>query len=180
MVRFKHLSHTYYQRFQTFLVNLELPEHKDMWEHSSATQMCFTELKKSSFSSLFRCHIWAFGACWAFLLWLLPPHRYHGFTSHHRFLQSGEMRKEWLDFSLSTVSKRHSVCCDYFSLDTEPNKQPKWVSAAFVKIWGWFCSWRHKKTSDILKEVEKCWKTRKAFLISWQVSGASLSCIKFS
>lgn len=53
--------------------------------------------------------------------------------------------------SLSTVSKRQSVCCDYFSLDTRPNKYSKLVLALYARIWEWFCSWKHKKTKCLCK-----------------------------
>lgn len=38
----------------------------------------------------------------------LPPHRYHGFTSHHRFLQSGEMKKDWPDFIFQRAQSEYS------------------------------------------------------------------------
>lgn len=124
---------------------------------------------------------------------LLPPHRYHGFTSHHRFSQSGEMRKNWSIFfservvwlqrtkdvlfaitSVWTLGQTNNpnefqlrVCKSGDDFAAGNTKKTKCL-CKFAVVWGF---------SDILKDVKQCWKTIKAFLMSRQVSGANVSCI---
>lgn len=117
-VRFKRLSHTLLEGH---------PEHKDMWEnsHETGTPHKKKNLKKGPRKStkyvlqnwnraLFQAYFFViFGhselsepSCCGLPL---PPHRYHGFTSHHRFSQSGEMKKDEPDFIFQRARSEYST-----------------------------------------------------------------------
>lgn len=109
--------------------------------------MCFTKLK----GALIQAHFYVMfvheelsePSCGGLLL---PPHRYHGFTSHHRFSKSGEMRNNWPDFIFQRAQSEYSEQKRLFAAITsvwtlELNKYPKGVSASCTQIWAWFCSW---------------------------------------